>query len=132
MVDRLKAFLPKLHERGVLPADVDVRIAFDQSQYVRDALDNLREEAVLGAVLASLVVSVVPGQLAQHLDCGAVDSAVGAGCFGGAVFHRTHAQHHDAGGLALILGRVVDDSIVDVENTVRHLKLGASPARRRS
>ena len=35
------------------------------------------------------------------------------------------------GGLALVLGRVVDDSIVDVENTVRHLEHGQDAAARR-
>src|SRR5262249_38652975 len=50
VVDNVKDFLPELHKRGSIPDDVDVEVAFDQSQYVRDALANLRLEAVLGAV----------------------------------------------------------------------------------
>src|SRR5262249_37172139 len=44
VVDNVERFLPKLHERGVIPEDVDVEVVFDQSQYVRDALSNLRLE----------------------------------------------------------------------------------------
>src|SRR5205823_13510233 len=44
VVDEIQAFLPKLAERGALPPDVQVEVAFDQAQYVRDALDNLRAE----------------------------------------------------------------------------------------
>ena len=127
VVDRLRAFLPKLHERGVAPADVDVQIAFDQSQYVRDALDNLREEAVLGAVLASLVVLLFLGSLrSTWIVALSIPLSVLAALVG--LYFTGHTLNiMTLGGLALILGRVVDDSIVDVENTVRHLKLGASP-----
>src|SRR5262249_35675475 len=41
VVDEVKAILPHLHERGI-PEDVKLELAFDQSQYVRDALSNLR------------------------------------------------------------------------------------------
>src|SRR5438477_9568256 len=56
VVDSVQDFLPELHRRGVVPDDVDVEVAFDQSQYVRDSLSNLRLEALLGAGLASLVI----------------------------------------------------------------------------
>src|SRR5207302_9301409 len=63
VVDNVQDFLPVLRQRGVIPEDVDVEVAFDQSQYVRDALANLLQEAVLGAVLASLVVLLFLGDL---------------------------------------------------------------------
>src|SRR4051794_17231904 len=56
VVDNVQASLADLKERGAVPDDVDIEVAFDQSIYVRDALSNLRHEATLGAVLASLVV----------------------------------------------------------------------------
>ncbi len=63
VVDNVKAFLPELHSRGTIPDDVQVEVSFDQSQYVRDSIDNLRLEGVLGAVLASLVVLLFLGSL---------------------------------------------------------------------
>src|SRR3984893_8517502 len=127
VVDRVKAFLPVLHERGVIPDDVEVRIAFDQSQYVRDALENLRLEAILGAGLASLVVLLFLGSLrSTWIVALSIPLSVLAALMG-LYFTGNTLNIMTLGGLALILGRVVDDSIVDVENTVRHLKLGASP-----
>ena len=127
VVDRVRAFLPELHERGVIPDDVEVDIVFDQSQYVRDALENLRLEAVLGAVLASLVVLLFLGSLrSTWIVALAIPLSVLA-AFMGLYFAGHTLNIMTLGGLALILGRIIDDSIVDVENTMRHLKLGALP-----
>lgn len=127
VVDRVRAFLPELHERGVIPDDVEVEVAFDQSQYVRDSLENLRLEAVLGAGLASLVVLLFLGSWrSTWIVALSIPLSVLAALMG--LYFAGHTLNiMTLGGLALILGRVVDDSIVDVENTVRHLKLGASP-----
>jgi multidrug efflux pump subunit AcrB len=127
VVDRVKTFLPELHERGILPDDVDVEVAFDQSQYVRDALENLRLEAVLGAVLASLVVLLFLGSLRSTWIVAISIPLSVLAAFLGLYFTGHTLNIMTLGGLALILGRIVDDSIVDVENTVRHLRLGATP-----
>jgi multidrug efflux pump subunit AcrB len=127
VVDNVKAFLPELHRRGRVPDDVHVEVTFDQSQYVRDALDNLRLEAVLGAVLASLVVLLFLGSLrSTWIVALAIPLSILA-TFLGLYFAGHTLNIMTLGGIALILGRVVDDSIVDVENTVRHLNLGKDP-----
>jgi multidrug efflux pump subunit AcrB len=127
VVDNVKRFLPLLHERGRVPDDVEVEVTFDQSQYVRDAMGNLREEGLLGAALAALVVLLFLGNLrttwivALSIPLSILAAFVGL-YFAGQTFNIM-----TLGGLALILGRVVDDSIVDVENTVRHLAMGKDP-----
>jgi multidrug efflux pump subunit AcrB len=128
VVDNVQAFLPELHERGVVPEDVQVEVAFDQSQYVRDALDNLRLEGLSGAVLASLVVLLFLGSLrATWIVALSIPLSILAAFLG--LYLTGHTLNiMTLGGIALVLGRVVDDSIVDVENTVRHLGLGKTPA----
>jgi multidrug efflux pump subunit AcrB len=127
VVDNVKSFLPELHKRGHIPDDVDVEVVFDQSQYVRDALANLWLEGVLGAVLASLVVLLFLGSLRSTwiVSITIVLSVLAA--FLGLYFTGHTLNIMTLGGLALILGRLVDDSIVDVENTVRHLNMGKEP-----
>src|SRR6516225_1449386 len=127
VVDRVKTFLPELHERGILPDDVDVEVAFDQSQYVRDALENLRLEALLGAVLASLVVLLFLSSLRSTWIVALSIPLSVLAAFIGLYFTGHTLNIMTLGGLALVIGRIVEDSIVDVENTVRHLNLGKTP-----
>jgi multidrug efflux pump subunit AcrB len=127
VVDNVQAFLPELYARGTVPEDVRVEVAFDQSQYVRDALSNLRLEAVAGAVLASLVVLLFLGSLRSTLIVALSLPLSVLAAFMGLYFTGHTLNIITLGGLALVVGRIVDDSIVDVENTVRHLSLGKTP-----
>src|SRR5207244_6967774 len=127
VVDNVKDFLPELHRRGVVPDDVDVEVAFDQSQYVRDALANLRLESLLGAVLAGLVVLLFLGSLRCTWIVALSIPLSLLAAFVGLYFTGHTLNIMTLGGLALILGRVVDASIVDVENTMRHLNMGKPP-----
>ncbi len=126
VIDRVKAFLPEMYKRGKVPEDVEVEVVFDQSQYVRDALANLRLESLLGAGLASLVVLLFLGSLRSTVIVALSIPLSVLAAFLGLYFTGHTLNIMTLGGLALILGRVVDDSIVDVENTVRHLNMGKS------
>jgi multidrug efflux pump subunit AcrB len=127
VVDKVQDFLEKQKDRGGFPEDVDVEVAFDQSQYVRDSLSNLRLEAIGGAVLASLVVLLFLGSIrSTWVVALSIPLSVFAAFLG--LYLTGHTLNiMTLGGLALVLGRVIDDSIVDVENTVRHLALGKTP-----
>ncbi|MFO0967254.1 MAG: efflux RND transporter permease subunit [Gemmataceae bacterium] len=127
VVDAVQDFLPQLHTRDIIPDDVQVEVVFDQSQYVRDALGNLRLEAVMGALLASVVVLLFLGSLRSTAIVAISIPLSILAAFMGLYFTGHTLNIMTLGGLALILGRVVDDSIVDVENTVRHLNLGLPP-----
>src|SRR3954467_9285144 len=54
VINRVKAAIPEF--RKVLPEDVDVRLEFDQSPYVRNAIRGLMTEGALGAALTALMV----------------------------------------------------------------------------
>jgi multidrug efflux pump subunit AcrB len=129
VVDNVQDKLPQLHEDqgGSIPNDVDVEIAFDQAQYVRDALGNLRLEGFCGAVLASLVVLLFLGNLRSFWIVAVTIPLSIAAAFVGLYFTDNTLNIMTLGGLALVLGRLVDDAILDVENTVRHLSMGKTP-----
>src|SRR5262249_1276741 len=127
VVDNVRASLEELKERGAVPDDVDIEVAFDQSIYVRDALANLQHEATLGAILASLVVLLFLGSLRSTWIVAITIPLSLLTAFAGLYFTGETLNIMTLGGLALVLGRVVDDAVVDVENTVRHLGMGKTP-----
>src|SRR5262252_4147912 len=123
VVDALRATLPNL--RGV-PANVKLAISFDQSTYIRAAVAALQHEAVQGGLLAIAVILVFLASLrATGIIAVAIPLSIVA-TFILLYFSGQTLNVFTLGGLALGVGRLVDDSIVELENIHRHLSLGQS------
>ncbi len=125
VVDGIKETLSTILER--LPRGVNLDVVLDQSIYVRKAISSLQLEAALGAVLAGLMIWIFIGSLRSTgvimLSIPlSVTAAVACLYFTGDTLNAM-----TLGGLALAVGRLVDDSIVVLENTHRHLDMGKSP-----
>jgi hydrophobe/amphiphile efflux-1 (HAE1) family protein len=109
--------------RGV-PPSVKCAISFDQSTYIRAAIKSLEHEAVTGGLLAVAVILVFLVSLsATGIIAVAIPLSIIA-TFVLLYFTGQTLNVFTLGGLALGVGRLVDDSIVELENIHRHLALG--------
>lgn len=118
VVDAVRAALPKLI--GV-PESVKLVISFDQSLYIRNAVKALEHEALQGGGLAVLVILIF---LLSLRATGIVAVAIPLSIIATFVLLYFSGQSLNVftlGGLALGVGRLVDDSIVELENIHRHL-----------
>ena len=123
VVDGIKEALPKLVG---IPKDIVVKLLFDQSIYIRQSIQTLEHEGLLGGGLACLMVLLFLGSLRYTLIIAlAIPLSVTAAFIG--LFFTGHTINiMTLGGLALAVGRLVDDAIVVVENTHRHMDMGKS------
>jgi hydrophobe/amphiphile efflux-1 (HAE1) family protein len=123
VVDTVREAMSKL--RGV-PPNVSLAISFDQSHYIRSAVSALEHEAVSGGALAILVILIFLVSLrATGIIAVAIPLSIMA-TFVALYFSGQTLNVFTLGGLALGVGRLVDDSIVELENIHRHLALGQS------
>ncbi len=121
VVDGVRAALPGL--RGV-PPNVKLTVGFDQSNYIRNAVSSLQHEALWGGLLAVAVILVFLVSLrATGIVAVAIPLSIVA-TFVLLYFTGQTLNVFTLGGLALGVGRLVDDSIVELENIHRHLHLG--------
>src|SRR5262245_38820888 len=121
VVDTIREAMPKL--RGV-PPNVHLAISFDQSHYIRSAVSALEHEAAWGGLLAVLVILIFLVSLrATGIIAVAIPLSIMA-TFVLLYFTGQTLNVFTLGGLALGVGRLVDDSIVELENIHRHLGLG--------
>jgi multidrug efflux pump subunit AcrB len=126
VVDNIRNNLGGMKERLTTP-DVDLKVVMDQSVYVRSAIDSLAEEGVLGAVLCSLVILVFLGEWRMTLIAVMTIPVAVLGAVAGLYGAGQSVNLMTLAGLALAIGPLVDTAIVVLENTHRHLGLGAKP-----
>src|SRR5512136_121392 len=121
VVDQLRKALPRL--RGI-PPNVKLTVSFDQSLYIRAAISSLEHEALWGSGLAILVIlAFLASWSATAIIAVAIPLSIIA-TFVLLFFANQTLNVFTLGGLALGVGRLVDDSIVELENIHRHLAMG--------
>ena len=126
VIERVKKALPEM--RKVCPDDVSVTLEFDQSGFVRSAIQNLATEAVLGALLTGLTVLLFlrdwRGALivVTTIPVALLSAVVWLWAFGQTINIMT------LGGLALAVGVLVDEATVEIENIHSHMASGLGRA----
>jgi multidrug efflux pump subunit AcrB len=108
--------------------EVNLDVVMDQSVYVRQAIRNVISEGVLGSGLAALMILLF---LHNRRYTAIVLTALPLACLGSMIgLYFTHQTLNvmTLGGLALVLGMLIDESVVVLENTARHLAMGESAA----
>jgi multidrug efflux pump subunit AcrB len=126
VVDTLRGSLPGMQQK-LTRSDINLKLVMDQSVYVRHAIESLAEEGVLGAVLCSLVILLFLGEWRMTLIAvftipfAVLSAVIWLYYTGNTINVMTLA------GLSLAIGPMVDSAIICLENTHRHLGLGAKP-----
>ena len=126
IVDAVKAAMPKL--LGI-PPGVSVSMSLDQSTYIRQSIENLWHEAAFGSVLAFLVILVFLRSFVSTVIIGIAIPLSLMLTLVAMYFLGQTLNIFTLGGLALAVGRLVDDSIVELENINRHLTIPGTARR---
>ncbi len=117
VVDNVLHALPKL--TGI-PPGVKMTLSFDQSMYIRQTISGLQREALLGAVLAMIVILLFLRNMRGTLIIIVAIPLSILLAFIWFRFGNVTLNIMTFGGLALAVGRLVDDSIVELEAISRH------------
>ena len=119
IVRKLKAILPRI--RSTLPPALKINLLFDQSIFVRAAIEGVLKEAVMAALLTALMILLFLGSwrstivVCISIPLSILTSIAILNLLGQTINVMT------LGGLALAVGILVDDATVEIENIHRNL-----------
>ena len=120
MIDGVKALFPRL--RAALPGDVRLEVIRDQSRYIRAALHEIDTHLLLGSVLASLVVlAFMRSWRSTVIAAVAIPTSLIA-TFGAMWALGFTLNSVTMLALVLMVGIVIDDAIVVLENIFRFVE----------
>jgi multidrug efflux pump subunit AcrB len=122
IVRSVRERLPEIEASA--PPGMRIEPIFDQSVFVDNAIGSIRHEAMLVGVLVALVVLVFIGSWRSSLI---VLSAIPLALLASVTMLYLLGYTFNVmtlGGLALAIGILVDNAVVDVENTNRHIAEG--------
>jgi multidrug efflux pump subunit AcrB len=121
VVNHVKAALPRI--LAGLPPELNVRQLFDQSLFVRAAINGVVREAVTAAILTGFMILMFLGSWRSTvIVCISIPLSILVSLI---VLNLTGQTINvmTLGGMALAVGILVDDATVEIENTHRNMAM---------
>ena len=121
IIKRVKQALPRI--QATLPKELEMSQLFDQSVFVRAAINGVLREGVIAACLTALMILLFLGNwrstliVATSIPLSILCSIIVLGAL------RQTVNIMTLGGLALAVGILVDDATVEIENIYRNLAM---------
>ena len=110
-----------------IPKNLVTRVVFDQSVFVKTAIRNLGNEGGIGLVLTAVMILIFLGSMRAtvavmlSIPLSALAAFLVLNLMGASINSMV------LGGLALAFSRLIDNSVVVLENIFRHMEMGKSP-----
>ncbi len=122
VVDAARAALPEI--QAAAPDGLELKLDFDQSVFVRAAVENVIREAIISSILVSALILVFLGSWRNTVVVStSIPLSIFAGIIGLFLTGNT-INLMTLGGLALAIGLLVDNATVTIENIHRNLSHG--------
>jgi multidrug efflux pump len=121
-VDRIRELLPEL--RASLPPTIDLTVTDDHSLTIRASLKQVEMTLIIAVILVILVVYVFLQDLRATLIPAVCVPVSLLGTFGAMYLLGYSLDNFSLMSLTIATGFVVDDAIVVMENTTRHIEAG--------
>ncbi len=124
IVDGMKQAIKHLVD---IPESLKTAVVFDQSIFVKLAIKNLIKEASIGLLLTGIMILIFLGSpratfaVMLSIPLSALVCLLVTRAIGGTINTMI------LGGLALAFSRLIDDSVVVLENIFRYMELGSPP-----
>jgi len=124
VVDGVRAGLKHLFD---VPKSLKASVIFDQSVFVKTAIANLGSEGGIGVALTAVMILIFLGSgratvaVMLSIPLSALAAFIVINGIGGTINAMV------LGGLALAFSRLIDNSVVVLENIFRHLEMGEPP-----
>jgi multidrug efflux pump subunit AcrB len=112
-----------------IPQQLKTAVVFDQSVFVKTAIRNVISEGSIGLCLTGVMILLFLGNVRATI---AVLLSIPISCI--ATFLVLNALGNSIntmvlGGMALVLSRLIDNSVVVLENIFRHFEMGSDPVK---
>jgi len=124
VVDGIKDAVANLID---VPKQLVAKVVFDQSVFVRSAIENLIHEGLIGLVLTGVMILIFLGSVRATVAVFLSIPLSALAAFIALSLGDSTINAMILGGLALVFSRLIDNSVVVLENIFRHIEMGEPP-----